>query len=109
MGHSVTEHPHVERSTPFRAKPPSGGPDPAAKLGLDETIEVPVEDPIDVAELNTRPMVLHHPIRMEHVRADLGSEVDPALLAAQVLDALLPLPAHALGQPGLEDPHGQGA
>jgi hypothetical protein len=50
-------------------------------------------------------MVLHHPVRMEHVRADLRAERDVAPFAAELLELGDPLLAHPLGQTRLQDAH----
>src|SRR5207344_1500713 len=78
---------------------------PAAELGLDQLLEIAIQDPIDVADLDVGPVVLHEPVRRQDVGADLRAEVDPLAFAPEVLELGLLLLPHALGQTGLEDPH----
>src|SRR4029453_3624852 len=77
----------------------------AAELGLDQLLEIAVHDPIDVADLDVGPGVLHEPVRRQHVGTDLRAEVDPLAFAPEVLELVLLLLSHPLGQTGLEDPH----
>src|SRR6266508_1321608 len=78
---------------------------PPPQLGLDELVDVPVQHPVHIADLEVRPVVLHQPVRREDVGADLGAEIDPPALASKRLEPLLLLPSHPFGQPGLQDPH----
>src|SRR5439155_6479589 len=85
-----------------RARALSGAP---PQLGLDESLDVAVQDRIDVPDLDARPVVLHQPVGMQDVGADLRAELDVAPLAAEVLDPLLTLAAGALGQTRGQDAH----
>ena len=69
---------------------------PSAELRLDQLLQIAVQDPVDVADLDTRSVVLDEPIGGEDVRADLLAEVDPLALAAEVLELRLLLLAHTL-------------
>src|SRR5581483_11340101 len=62
-----------------------------AEVGVDERIEVAVEDGVGVPDLDARPEVLHHPVGCADVRADLVSEPDLRLAAPRELGELLVL------------------
>src|SRR5204862_5717013 len=59
------------------------------EVGLDEHVDVAVEDAVDVAHLLFGPMVLHHLVRMEHVAANLVAERDFLLGAADLIQLRL--------------------
>src|SRR5439155_27121009 len=52
---------------------------PVTQEGVDEEIEVAVEDALHVGGLRPGARVLHHRIRLHHVVADLAPEVDVLL------------------------------
>src|SRR5439155_18650624 len=58
---------------------------------VDERIEVAVEHPLDVADLDLRSMIVYQSVGVKDVRADLASEVDLLLRAGDRFapDALL--------------------
>src|SRR4030095_1477727 len=60
-----------------------GPPCPLHQIGLDEGVEVPVKDSIDVADLHLRAVVLDHLVGLQHVAANLTAESDAALLATE--------------------------
>ena len=41
------------------------------KIGLDEIVDVAVQNPGDVAGLDIRPMILDHFVGVQHIRSDL--------------------------------------
>lgn len=49
------------------------------QVGLDEAVDIAVEHGVRVPHFNTRPVVLDHAIRMQHVGANLAAEGDVAL------------------------------
>jgi hypothetical protein len=53
---------------PLRFTPKLG---PAAELGLDQLLQIAVQDPIDVADLHVGAVVLHESVRRQDVGADL--------------------------------------
>src|SRR5580765_4811001 len=59
------------------------------EVGLDEHVDVAVEDAVDVAHLLLRPVVLHHLIRMEDVAANLAAERDSLLDATDLIQPRL--------------------
>src|ERR671918_1833040 len=81
---------------------------PLSERRLDQRPEVPVEDPVDVPDLQAGAMILDQPVRVEDVRADLGAELDVATFPSQVLDPLLTLAPGQIHEPGGEDPQGHG-
>ncbi len=75
------------------------------ELRLDERLDVSVQHRVDVSHLEASAVVLDQPIRLQDVGADLRAELDVLAFAPQVFQPLLALPAHPLGQPGLQDAH----
>ena len=64
-----------------------------------------VENAVGVAGLVTRAVVLHHPVGMQHVRADLAAPLDRLLLADALLLLGAPLVQRLLIEPRAQDPH----
>ncbi len=65
----------------------ASGVGPAAfplEVCLHETVEVAVENSIDIADFVSRTKVLHHLVRLRHVGANLTSKAHRPLLAADV-------------------------
>src|SRR4029079_6003422 len=73
--------------------------------GLDQAVEVTVEDRLHVAGLEAGPLVLDELVRLHSVRADLAPEVDAALLPRQLLELGTLVLALLLGESGGEDLH----
>src|SRR5690606_63315 len=70
-----------------------------AQVGLDELVDLAVEDTVDVAGLVAAAEVFDHAVRLQHVAADLAAEVDVLRLAAdrrELRFALLPLEVEQL-------------
>src|SRR5215813_2438611 len=85
---------------------PQRAPGPRHEGGLDEGFEVPVHHPVDVPDLELRPVVLHHAVGVHHVRADLAAEGD-VLLGRLHRVELLPALLHLeIVEARLEDLHG---
>jgi len=78
-----------------------------SEVGVYEIVQVPVQDRVHVARLRIGAVVLGHAVGMQNVGADLAPETYVHALPPQPLDLLLPLPARALEEPGLEDAHGR--
>src|SRR5918996_305981 len=77
-----------------------------SQICLDEPLEVAVEDRVGVGHLHTRTVVLHEPIGVENVGADLRPELDVASFSSQLLDLVVALAPGQVRQTGLEDAHG---
>src|SRR5207249_6677580 len=60
-----------------------------AQVGLDEHVDVAVEDGVGVADLGVRAVVLHHAVGLEHVGAALVAEADIFLALADLGNLLL--------------------
>ena len=63
------------------------------QVRLDERGEFAVEDGLDVPHLFAGAVVLHHPIGMKDVGADLASPLDVFQLPLQFLELFRPLSA----------------
>src|SRR5438309_10379939 len=59
------------------------------QVGLDEPVDVAVENPVDVADLLLGAVVLHELIRMQDVAPDLAAERDLLLGAADLIEPRL--------------------
>ena len=46
------------------------------QVGAYEAVKVAVEHPVSIAHFKVRAVILDHRVRMQHARADLGTEVD---------------------------------
>src|SRR5215210_7847287 len=78
---------------------------PAFKVGVDQVIQVAVEDPVHVGGLRPGAVVLYHLVGVEDVGADLAPPLDVrpfAFQGGQLLLALLPL---ELEEARPQDPH----
>src|SRR6476620_4699467 len=73
--------------------------------GLDQAVEVTVEDGLHVAGLEPGPLVLDELVRLHRVRADLAPEVDAALLPRELLELGALVLALLLGESGGKDLH----
>src|ERR1700746_3490584 len=95
------------RRAPRAARLPSVLAQPA-DLGVDEIVDLPVQDRDGVTRLHARPHVLDVLIGVQDVVADLGTPGAAAIAAQRLhlLGLLLPPP---LEQLGLQDGHGRGA
>src|SRR5262245_54652209 len=69
--------------------------------GVDEGIEVAVEHGVGVPHLGTGAQVLHHPVGMQDVRADLVAEADVGLALRHRGHLLLMLALLELVEPRL--------
>src|SRR5215212_5955039 len=78
---------------------------PALEEGVDERIEVAVEDAVHIRRLLACAVVLDELVGVEDVGPDLRSPLDVRLLAAYGGDLTLPLLALELEEAGPEDPH----
>ena len=95
------EGPAVPKRTPppgpYSSSAGAGSTERAARLlhqvGLDERVEVAVEDAVDVAHFHLGAVVLDHLVRLQHVAADLAAEGDVLLLAADLVEPGLPAPS----------------
>src|SRR5438067_11495481 len=56
------------------------------QVGLDEAVDVAVENAIDVADLILRPVILDELVGVQHVTANLVAERDVLLDAADLLE-----------------------
>src|SRR6266498_4804566 len=74
------------------------------KVGVDEPVEVAVEDSLRVAHLVVGAVVLDELVRVEHIAANLTPEVRLLHGAALLGELGLPLLLLELGQPGAQDP-----
>src|ERR671918_1687468 len=75
------------------------------QIGLDEAVEIAVEDPLCVALLDVGAVVLDELVRVQDVAADLAAEAgvhDDAALGGELG---LPLLELVLGEAALEDAH----
>src|SRR5919107_1301055 len=81
------------------------GRGPVLQVSVDESVEVPVEDPVHVRRLLAGAVVLYELVRVEHVGSDLRTPLDLGLLPALRGDLLLPLLALQLEEPRPQDPH----
>ena len=81
---------------------------PAARnqVRLDELIDVPVHDGIDIAGLRPGAMVLHQLIRLEHIGPDLAAPGDVLLFAHQLPEFFFLLFFPHFIQPRFQDFHG---
>src|SRR5262245_39350260 len=61
------------------------------QVGLDELVDVAVQDAVHVAHLLFGPMILHHLIRVQDVAANLAAESDFLLGAADLFELRLVL------------------
>src|SRR5438067_45055 len=77
----------------------------AGERGLDELLDIAVEDPLHVADLDTGPVILHQGVGMEHVAADLATPVGRAQLPALLSLFGLLLEHALLEQPRAQHPH----
>src|SRR5690606_6766872 len=68
-----------------------GGGAAPAEVALHELVEVAVEAGVDLARLDLGPQVLHHLVRLQHVRPDLAPPPDLGLLAGDRVELGLPL------------------
>src|SRR4051794_34136614 len=62
---------------------------PFHQVRLDESVEITIEHPVDVADLLLGSMVLDHLIGMQHVAADLAAEGNVLFDAADLLKLLV--------------------
>src|SRR5204862_8079707 len=74
--------------------------------GLDESVEIAVEDARRIANFVSRPQILHELIRLQHVRADLAAEADVFLLPFDLGLLFLALVQLQLIQPRAKEAHG---
>src|SRR5436190_20288753 len=58
------------------------GRGPAGERRLDERLDIAVQDPLHVSDLDACPVVLHEGVGMQDVAADLAAPVGGAQLAA---------------------------
>src|SRR5215471_12093845 len=68
----------------------------SAEPGIDERIEVAVHDALDVTGFNASAKVFDHPVRLEHVAANLVAPRDAAFLSIETFHLRL-LRVDALG------------
>src|SRR5437870_8513708 len=73
--------------------------------GLDEAVEIAVQDGPGVAELDPRAVVLHQGVRVQYVAAYLIPPLRRPVLPAELLLLLLLLLDAQLEEAGAEDPH----
>jgi hypothetical protein len=73
----------------------------------DERIDVPVQHPIDVADLKLRPVVFDHAVRLHHVRPDLAAKRNLQLGFVELVGMLLPFLHFLVVQLGAQHLHGQ--
>ena len=91
-------------ASPVNRRPPAGV-GRGLQVGLDERGQVAVEDAVRVARLEPGAVVLDHPIRVQHVRADLASPLDRLLVADALLFLGPPLVERLLVEPGPQHAH----
>jgi hypothetical protein len=73
----------------------------------DERIDVPVQHPIDVADLKLRPVVFDHAVRLHNVGADLAAERNLELGFVELVGVLLAFLHFLVVQLGAQHLHGQ--
>src|SRR5690606_26493011 len=79
--------------------------DPLPEIRVDEHVDFSVHDRLNVPHFHLRPVVLHHAVGVEHVRADLVAPADLRLFPLQFGQFLFPLLHHPFVQAGLQDLH----
>src|SRR3954462_7016572 len=77
----------------------------ARERGLDEHVDIAIEHPRWVPDLDAGAVVLHHGVRVQHVRADLAPPVRGAHLTALACLLLLLSADPLLEETRLEDAH----
>src|SRR2546422_2033318 len=85
---------------------PRGRPAAAQEIGLDEGVDVAVQDILDITSLEARSVVLHQGVRLQDVRADLAAEVDILLGPLFHCTLLVTLSPLEIVQAGPEGFHG---
>ena len=58
---------------------------PRQQIPPDQLVQIAVQHAIDIADLDPRAQVLHHAVRLQHIRTDLRAEVDVELRIFNVL------------------------
>src|SRR5690606_40768576 len=81
------------------------GPD-LLEICLDERVQLAIHDGVDIAVLELGPVVVHHRVRLEHVRPDLVAPSDVRLGRLPLGASTLLLLQGTLVQPGPEHLHG---
>src|SRR5882724_9114560 len=84
-------------------------PHPRGQGRRQETVEVAVQDSLDVAGLDLRPQVLHHLVGLHDVGADLVAPADVALVGLDRRRRRLALLQLQFVEPGLQHAHGDEA
>src|SRR5215472_1041181 len=59
------------------------------QIGLDEHVDVSIEDAVDIPDLLLRPVILDHPVRVQHVAPNLMAERDFLFRAANLIELRL--------------------
>src|SRR5262245_17654402 len=78
-----------------------------SQVGVDEAVDIAVQDTRRVRRLRARPVILDQRVGLQHVRADLASEVDVLLGPGDAGETrLLDLQLMRV-EPRLEDAHGE--
>src|SRR5580704_5806373 len=83
-----------------------GGVAPVEQVRANEGVEVAIENLLNVATLNLRPVILDELVGLHHVRTDLAAEADLGLRGIQLAQLRLPLFDFLLVEMGAEDLHG---
>src|SRR5713101_7503179 len=76
------------------------------QIGLDESVDVAIENPIDVPDLLLRAVVFDELVGLQHVAANLAAEGDLFLRTADLLELRLLLLLLQVVQPRLQNLHG---
>src|ERR671918_2754675 len=77
------------------------------EVGLDQAVEIPVEDTLGVPHLDVCAVILDELVRMEDVAPDLAPEAGVGHLPALALELRLALLELVLGEAAPQDPHGR--
>src|SRR5918996_3609630 len=80
---------------------------PGQEVGLDQAVEIPVEDTLGIPHLDVRTVILDELVRMEDVAPDLAPEASIGHLPALALELGFALLELVLGEAAPEDPHGR--
>jgi hypothetical protein len=79
-----------------------------AQVGVDEGVEVAIEHRVGVADLVVGAVILHHPVRVQHVRPNLVAEADLGLALRERVHPLFLFADFELVQARLEELHRRG-